>query len=66
MATYQINIGERTKEEKVFKEKRAIKDYKEKTENDYLVQKTKEALESPDYKILELNEKVSDYLKKIR
>ncbi len=58
MATYTIQIDERTKEGK--KLAKMISDYEDKMEKGWLVKKTKEALNSKDYKHLNYTIKIDE------
>ena len=52
MAKYTVHIDERTKEGKQLA--KAISDYEDMVENDWLVKKTEEALKSKDYKTIKM------------
>ena len=55
MATYTVHIDERTKEGKQLA--KAISDYEDMVENDWLVKKTEEALNSPNRKTIKYSSK---------
>ena len=63
MATYTVHIDEQTKEGKQLA--KAISDYEDMVENDWLVKKTDEALKSKDYKTIKIKGKASSYLRSL-